>query len=121
MPRRLTTAALAVSLLALGSVSAIADEDHMSPLGDWSGLDQGHDALDDGAQARPVPRADVRSPALDLAQPAVDLGRQGHGRAGNFGFPQRGPLRWSRPWGPMRRPRPLRTPLISAIGAFSWG
>jgi outer membrane immunogenic protein len=38
MPRRLTTAALAVSLLALGSVSAIADEDRMSPLGDWSGF-----------------------------------------------------------------------------------
>lgn len=38
MPGQLTTAAFAVSLLALGSVSAIADEDHMSPLGDWSGF-----------------------------------------------------------------------------------
>ena len=38
MPGKLTTAALAVSLLALASVSAIADEHHMSALGDWSGF-----------------------------------------------------------------------------------
>ena len=38
MQGQLTTAALAVSLLALASVSAIADEDHMSALGDWSGF-----------------------------------------------------------------------------------
>lgn len=35
---QLKTATLAVSLLALGSVSAIGDEAYMSPLGDWSGF-----------------------------------------------------------------------------------
>jgi outer membrane immunogenic protein len=38
MSGRLKTAALGLSLLAMGSVSAVADDAYMSPLGDWNGF-----------------------------------------------------------------------------------
>ncbi|WP_108880323.1 outer membrane beta-barrel protein [Anderseniella sp. Alg231-50] len=38
MSGQLKTAALGLSLLAMGSVSAVADDAYMSPLGDWNGF-----------------------------------------------------------------------------------
>ena len=38
MSDNLKSTALAVSLLALSSVTAVADEDYMSPMGDWNGF-----------------------------------------------------------------------------------